>query len=74
VVSETVAEWFTVIITGSLVPFECYEIFRRPTPIKILLLIINIAIVGYLLYRILKNPQVPHRGADKCPNQLAQRN
>jgi uncharacterized membrane protein (DUF2068 family) len=68
------AEWFTVIITGSLVPLECYEIFRRPTPIKILVLIINIAIVGYLLYRIVKNPQASHREGDKSANQLTQRN
>jgi uncharacterized membrane protein (DUF2068 family) len=67
------AEWFTVIITGSLVPLECYEIFLRPTAIKILLLIINIAIVGYLLYRIVKNPQAPHREADESPNQLTRR-
>src|ERR1035437_1255128 len=49
------AKWFTVIITGSLVPLECYEIYRRPTPIKILVLIINTAVVGYLLYRIVKD-------------------
>lgn len=46
------AEWFTTIITGSLIPIEVYEIYRHPTPIKILLLVINIAVVGYLLYRI----------------------
>ncbi|HXM63828.1 MAG TPA: DUF2127 domain-containing protein [Terriglobales bacterium] len=46
------AEWFTVIITGSLVPVELYEIYLHPRPIKILVLIINIAVVGYLLYRI----------------------
>jgi uncharacterized membrane protein (DUF2068 family) len=46
------AEWLTVIITGSLVPVEVYEIYHRPTPIKIVVLIINLAIVGYLLYRI----------------------
>ncbi|MGA8621157.1 MAG: DUF2127 domain-containing protein [Candidatus Sulfotelmatobacter sp.] len=46
------AEWFTVIITGSLIPIEVYAISRDPTPIKVLLLIINIAVVGYLLYRI----------------------
>ena len=46
------AEWFTVIITSSLVPVEVYEIYRHPTPIKILVIIINIAVVGYLLYRI----------------------
>jgi uncharacterized membrane protein (DUF2068 family) len=67
------AEWFTVIITGSLVPLECYEIYRHPTPIKILVLFINIAVVGYLLYRIVKNPPAPHRRADKSSNQLTQR-
>jgi uncharacterized membrane protein (DUF2068 family) len=46
------AEWFTIIITSSLVPVEVYEILRNPTPIKILVLLINIAVVGYLLYRI----------------------
>jgi uncharacterized membrane protein (DUF2068 family) len=46
------AEWFTVVITSSLLPLEIYEIFHHPTPIKILVLIINIAVVAYLLYRI----------------------
>jgi len=46
------AEWFTIIITSSLVPFEVYEIHRHPTPIKMLVLVINVAVVGYLLYRI----------------------
>jgi uncharacterized membrane protein (DUF2068 family) len=46
------AEWFTVIITSSLVPVEIYEIFHRPTAIKIAVLALNIAIVAYLLYRI----------------------
>ncbi len=46
------AEWFTVIVTSSLVPVEVYEIHRHPTPIKILVLMINIAVVGYLLYRL----------------------
>jgi uncharacterized membrane protein (DUF2068 family) len=46
------AEWFTVIITSSLVPVEIYELVRHPTAPKILVLIINIAVVIYLLYRI----------------------
>ena len=46
------AEWFTVIVTSSLVPVEVYEIHRHPTPVKILVLVINVAVVGYLLYRI----------------------
>jgi uncharacterized membrane protein (DUF2068 family) len=46
------AEWFTMIITSSLVPVEIYELYRHPTATKILVLIINIAVVLYLLYRI----------------------
>ena len=46
------AEWFTVIVTSSLVPVEIYEIHRHPSPVKILVLIINFAVVGYLVYRI----------------------
>jgi uncharacterized membrane protein (DUF2068 family) len=46
------AEWFTVIVTSSLVPVEVYEVLRHPTPVKILVLLINVAVVGYLLYRI----------------------
>ena len=45
-------EWFSVIITSSLIPVEVYEIYRHPSAIKGLVLIINIAVVGYLLYRI----------------------
>src|SRR5277367_4859061 len=46
------AEWFSVIITTSLIPVEIYEIHRHPSAIKCLVLIVNIAVVGYLLYRI----------------------
>jgi uncharacterized membrane protein (DUF2068 family) len=45
-------EWFSVIITSSLIPVEVYEIYRHPSAIKGLVLIINIAVVGYLLFRI----------------------
>jgi uncharacterized membrane protein (DUF2068 family) len=53
------AEWFTVVITSSLVPVEIYEIYRHPTAIKILVLMINIAVVGYLLFRIKSETQAP---------------
>jgi len=45
-------EWLTVIITGSLIPFEVYEIYKHPTSVRVLALVLNIAIVGYLIYRI----------------------
>ena len=46
------AEWFSVIITSSLVPFEIYEIYRHPTVLKFVALLVNIAFVAYLVYRI----------------------
>jgi uncharacterized membrane protein (DUF2068 family) len=46
------AEWFTIIITSSLVPVEIYELYRHPAATKILVLIINIVVVLYLFYRI----------------------
>jgi uncharacterized membrane protein (DUF2068 family) len=45
-------EWATVVITGTLVPVELYEIFHHPSAVKVLLLIVNVVVVGYLIYRI----------------------
>ena len=50
------AEWFSVIITTSLIPIEIYEIYRHPSAIKCLVLVVNIAVVLYLLYRIRNEP------------------
>lgn len=46
------AEWFTVIITSSLVPLEVYELCKHPSVGKVLVLIINVAVVVYLVLRI----------------------
>jgi uncharacterized membrane protein (DUF2068 family) len=46
------AEWFTVIITSSLVPLEVYEILRHPSAMKVVVLVLNVAIVVYLVVRI----------------------
>jgi uncharacterized membrane protein (DUF2068 family) len=45
-------EWVTVVLTGMLVPVEVYEIVHRPTAIKVLVLLVNLGIVLYLIYRI----------------------
>jgi uncharacterized membrane protein (DUF2068 family) len=50
------AEWFTVIITSSLVPVEAWETYRHPTAIKIVVLLVNLAVVAYLIYRIRHEP------------------
>ena len=48
------AEWFTAIITTSLIPLEIFEIHHRPTAAKGIVLILNIAVVVYLAVRIRK--------------------
>lgn len=47
-------EWVTVIITGSLLPFEVYELWHRPSLPKTALLAINALIVGYLIHHLRK--------------------
>ena len=46
------AEWFTVISTSSLIPVEVYEICRHPNAGKVVVLVINLAVVAFLVYRI----------------------
>ncbi len=46
------AEWLTVIVTSSLIPLELYEIHRHSSPLKFVVLILNVAIVVYLIARI----------------------
>jgi uncharacterized membrane protein (DUF2068 family) len=42
------ASWLVVIATGSLLPFELYEIVVRPRAGRVALFLINAAIVAYL--------------------------
>jgi uncharacterized membrane protein (DUF2068 family) len=46
------AMWFTVIITGSFLPVEIYELARHPSAGKVGVLVINLAVVAYLIRRI----------------------
>jgi uncharacterized membrane protein (DUF2068 family) len=46
------AEWLTIIITGSLIPLEIWEFSIRPTIGKSLVLLINVAIVWYLIFQL----------------------
>jgi uncharacterized membrane protein (DUF2068 family) len=48
------AEYFTIITTGGLVPLELYELSRHVTAAKIGVLIVNVAIVAYLVARVRK--------------------
>jgi uncharacterized membrane protein (DUF2068 family) len=52
ILNKVWAEWFTVIVTASFVPLEVFEIARRPGAIRIGALVVNLAIVGYLVARL----------------------
>ena len=43
------AEYLTVIVTASLIPLEIWEIFHHLTWLKIVALIVNVAILLYLI-------------------------
>jgi uncharacterized membrane protein (DUF2068 family) len=47
-------KWFTIFVTGSLLPFEIYELFHGATLAKIATVIINAAVVIYLVIRVRK--------------------
>jgi len=44
------AEYLTVIVTASLIPFELWEIFDHFTSLKVAALALNVAIVWYLIH------------------------
>jgi uncharacterized membrane protein (DUF2068 family) len=46
------AEFLTVGITASLLPFEFYELYQRVTATGIVVTVLNIAIVVYLIMRL----------------------
>ena len=58
------AEYFTVFMTGSLIPFEAYEVLRQPNVMKVLVLAVNVAIVAYLVVQLRRS-----HGAEPMPAQ-----
>lgn len=53
---RTWAEWFALISGALYVPFEVYELVRRPSLIHVAVLLINLAVVFYMLYLRLSAP------------------
>jgi uncharacterized membrane protein (DUF2068 family) len=47
-------EWLTIIITGSLLPFEIYEICKGVSAAKVATVVVNLAVVIYLVIRVRK--------------------
>ncbi len=49
------AEYFTIIATSSLIPLEVYELAKRVNLARVILLLINIAVVAYLVVDVRRN-------------------
>jgi len=52
VLEQAWAEFVTLILTASFLPWEIYEILRRATWIRVSLTVINLAVVVYLIYYV----------------------
>ena len=46
------AQYFTIIVTGSLLPIEAYTLVRHASIAKALVILLNAAIIGYLVVRL----------------------
>jgi uncharacterized membrane protein (DUF2068 family) len=48
------AEWFSIIATASFIPIEILEVWKHLSILKIILVVANIGIVGFLISRLKK--------------------
>ena len=55
------AEYMTTVITISFIPVEMYELGEHPSLTKAAVIVVNIAIVGYLLWRLHRDRNWPFR-------------
>ncbi len=49
------AEWFAVLTGGMYVPIELFEVARSVTWPRVTVLVVNVAVVSYLLFVLIKN-------------------
>ena len=49
------AQYFTIIVTTSFLPLEVYELARRISAAKVAVILVNIAIVVYLIVTVRRN-------------------
>jgi uncharacterized membrane protein (DUF2068 family) len=60
------AEYLTVVATLSFVPLEVFEIIRRASATRVLALLLNLAVSGYLIWR-LRRPRAGARSSSEQP-------
>jgi uncharacterized membrane protein (DUF2068 family) len=59
------AEYLTVIATMSLLPLEVYEIIRRANTPKVMALLVNLVVAGYLIWRLRRGRAGARPSAEK---------
>ncbi len=57
------AEWLTVIGSSLLIPIEIYEICHHPGPTPVVVLLLNLAVVAYLIKRLRDRRRATPAGA-----------
>ena len=57
------AEYFTLGLTISFLPWEFYELARRPSWFRVGLLLINLAVLGYLLWLLRRKRETEEMAA-----------
>ncbi len=55
VMEQTWAEYLTVGVTTAFLPWECYEIARRPDWVRVCLLLANLVVLAYLVWWLGRN-------------------
>jgi uncharacterized membrane protein (DUF2068 family) len=51
------AEYLTIVVTGSFLPFEVYEMVRKLTLVRLAAIVVNAAIVVYLIWNLRRERQ-----------------
>jgi uncharacterized membrane protein (DUF2068 family) len=46
------AEWLTILVTSSLMPLEMYELIKEFTLVRLVVVLVNAAVVLFLIYRV----------------------
>lgn len=60
------AEYFTIVITGSFVPLEVYEVVHHFTPARLIATALNVAAVVYLVHHLRATPRhTAHAGGSR---------
>jgi len=54
------AEYLTIISTSSLLPVELYQIYAAPSIPKFVVLLVNLAVVAYLVYELRRTRSTGH--------------